>query len=847
MISELFFYGKLKNIEDVSVYEEDFVLFYLTIQLIEKKEFKKEDVENILEEFYGKNNIKNNGILRFCYQHFNSKDNVFFLSIQDDELRKYQKAIEFEKEIEQLTKIDKKQLYETIEKEILNNTLTFDEKLKKCIVYYYFDNEHLIRNKLKPVYKYYCIIKDYYKIFRVIDSKLDNIPELFNSVEIIDLKITEEQKSLLINNNIFTIKRIKSIPIESVICLFCNDIQGLIKEISKFAISKEKIVHNLVIKFDSLMKPDWNLVLQKRFPITSNIKSTLEEIGNELNLTRERVRQIERRATQKMVYSFQKEHKLIYYFYKDINKENKDYITIEDLLNYVEDEKLTRYLVIIINSNMTDLRYNSDIGIIYNNKEITIEEIIKEAEEQLKDIITIKEVNSFDVVKQYLIEENYKLYQNTVYKKKGVSPSYIYLNEIKENFINGYDTGSEQDYTRLVKIIQEKYGIIELSSIRSVYGMIERSDFVQIDKGRYKAKEYSAVIPERLLDEIINFIIKNSPVVAYIYVYENFKKQLNELGINNRFYLKGCIDDKLPSEFSTNRDFINTNSEETISFYDKMREIFKSFKGSFTIDDVKEKMPGLKQYTYESYAKEEEENGLIQMGRGSYIFIDKLQIIDKTKQELKEYIDDLFEKLETNVLSAKKIYSSLSIMNKELLNKLNITARFGDFELFSIIQNIFNDDYFFSRPLIGKEENFITTSYMILKEFALRQISFNYSDIKDYIYKMNLAGISSYTKFMDELSDEYVQINIDSMIRKEELHINQEQLNKIEEFMDLVLKSNELKTAEFDGYYFLPKISRVWNKYLLVGIIKTFFKEKYEVKNTTKFYDTTDFIIRRAD
>ena len=278
-----------------------------------------------------------------------------------------------------------------------------------------------------------------------------------------------------------------------------------------------------------------------------------------------------------------------------------------------------------------------------------------------------------------------------------------------------------------------------------------------------------------------------------------------------------------------------------------MRGIFKSFKWSFTIDYVREKMPGLKGYNYENYAKSEEENGLIQIGSKSYIYIEKLNITEQTKQELKEYIDDLFLKLDSNVLTSKKIYASLNIMNKNLYNKLNITARFGDFELFSIIQHLYKDNYYYSRPIISKEEEFTTTAYTLIKEYAKRLNVFSYNDIKRYVYKMNLGGLSSYLNFMDDLSDEYVQINKDSMIRKEELNLTREQLEKIEEFMDLLLKNKEIKTDDFDGYFMLPRLTRGWNKYLLIGIIKTFFREKYDIQNTTNFYDTTDFIIRRIN
>lgn len=847
MISEIFFYGKLKNAKNMIIYEDDFVLFYLNIQLIDSEEFDKEEVEKLLENFYGKNDIKNNGILKFCDQHFKSKGKNYALNISEEELKNYEITKEFEKGIDELISLDQNSLYEVLEKEIISKKISFVGKLKKSIIYYYGYSKLTLQKRTELLYKYFYNIKNYYKIYRIIDSKLENIPELFNSIEITELNFSEQHQSFLIFNNVFTIKNLKYVTIDALISIFCNDIQHFIDEISKYAINKEKIISNLSEKFKNIIKPEWDIILQKRYDINTNQKRTLADIGNELNLSRERVRQIERKTIQKLLYNKEEINRLIYCLYKDINKKNKEFITVKEFYKYLNDESLTKYLIIILYSEELDMRINEETNIIYNSQEITFEEIIKESEEQLGNIIIKTNVEGYDVIQKNIIKNNYRLYQDKVFVKKELNISHIYLNEIRENYIDGYDIGSEDDYNRLIKIINEKYGDIEVSSMHSIQGMIDRNDFIQIDRGKYKAREYAAIIPEKLVGEIIDFIIKNQPVIAYSLIYEKFKKQLEKLGIDNRFYLKGCIDEKLPREFSTNRDFINTDSDVNYTTYDVMREIFKSFDGLFTIEDIKGKMPGLKGYNYENYARLEEENGLIQVGSKSYIYIEKLGITEQTKQELKEYIDELFIKLDSNILTSKKIYASLNIMNKNLFNKLNITSRFGDFELFSIIQHLYKNEYYYSRPIISKEEEFTTTSYMLIKEYAKRLNIFSYSDIKRYIYKMNLGGLQSYLNFMDDLSEEYIQINKDSMIRKEELNLTKEQLQKIEEFMDLLLKNNQLKTDDFDGYFMLPKLKRGWNKYLLIGIIRAYFREKYDIQNTTNFYDTTDFVIRRIN
>ena len=201
--------------------------------------------------------------------------------------------------------------------------------------------------------------------------------------------------------------------------------------------------------------------------------------------------------------------------------------------------------------------------------------------------------------------------------------------------------------------------------------------------------------------------------------------------------------------------------------------------------------------------------------------------------------------MESKILTVQKIYANLSIMNRELLNKLHITARFGDFELFSIIKYLFKEDYYYSRPVISKEENFTTSSYLLIKEYVRKMDKFSYNDIKNYIYKMHIGGLYSYMNFMEDLSDEYVQINKDSMMKIEKFEISEDKLEKIKDFVDLLLKGKDFRTDNFDGYFMLPKLNKPWNKYLLIGIIRSYFKDEYEIENTSKFYDTTEFIVRR--
>lgn len=844
MISELFFYGKLKDVKDILIYEEDFVLFYLKMQLIKKNEFNKEDVEKILENFYGKEIIKNNGILKFCESHFVSRGKNYELNIQEEEMEFYNKTRKFQKEIVNYSNIDKIQLYNYLEKNVMDKTISFETKLEKFIIFNCYQNDLKLSEEYRLLYRYFNVLRDYYKMYRLIDYKLEKIPSLFDIIEISELNFKEDHMSFLIFNNIFTLKNLKQVPIDILICIFCDNIDDFIKSVNKYSISQKDIIKNLDEKFNKIIKNDWNKILEKRFSLTGN-NSTLADIGRELNLTRERVRQVEKKAIQKISDNMEDEQIIINCLYKNVNIEENLFITIEEFVKYICNDNVSRNLIISFSSDNSRIRYDEKYRIIYDATETNIDKIVENARDGLKGIISINEIDSYDKIQNHIIKNEYRVYQDKVLVKKSVNVSSIYMNEIEENFIDGYNIGSEKDYNKLLKIVTEKYGDIELSSMHSIQAMIDRNDFVQIDRGTYKARKYCVALPEKLLEEILEFIINNSPVIAYGMIFEKFKNKLEKLNINNRFYLKGLIDNKLPEDFNTGRDFINTNSSENMTTYDLMRTIFKSFDGEFTLDDIREKMPGLKGYNYENYVNMEENNGLIKIGSKTYIYFDKLGISEETIIELKQFIDNLFIKMDSTILTAKKIYANLNILDKTLFDKLHITAKLGDFELFSIIQFLYKSDYFYSRPIISLNEDFTTSSYLLIKEYVRRFDKFNFVDIKNYIYKMNIGGLYSYMAFMEDLSDEYVQISKDGMIKKDKFDISEENLFKIKELIDLILKTNDLKTEEFNGYFMLPKLDRPWNKYLLVGIVRSYYRDEYEIENTGKFYDQTDFIIRR--
>lgn len=205
---------------------------------------------------------------------------------------------------------------------------------------------------------------------------------------------------------------------------------------------------------------------------------------------------------------------------------------------------------------------------------------------------------------------------------------------------------------------------------------------------------------------------------------------------------------------------------------------------------------------------------------------------------------NLFETLNTKVMSSRKVFSRMMLTNKPLLDDLKIID--DQFSMFSLLKYLYGDKYYFSRPLVSLDKDGISSQESVVREYVSKLDKFNLKLIKSYQAKLSLRGLYSYLEFMEDMSDDYTQVNVDTMVKKELLGVTDNFIKEFGEMFSLIFSKSEIvDTRKFNGYMLLPSLEYKWNKYLLVGVIRTYFNDVYEVENTSKFYNYADFIIRK--
>ena len=841
MSNDVFFARRIDSYP--SFYIEERYLFFKCALFIGNHDVATlEQLTLYLDEIYGSVNQKN--LRKFIEEHFAVKArrvSTLYVTLKDDQWTCFKHLKRFQDSLASDVLKDKNTL--------ISELSSFIGKAPFMLMDYYSLRLALIKEEASYPLDYYDALffdmyLNYLERTRALSEALDKVSLDYNDFPVSYIIENRLILDIMFANGINFIKDLKNYSIDSLLLIFANHIDDVILNISSLHESFKSTYKNKIVEFFNLLSPLQKEVIFKRFGFGDEEKLTLEALGNQNNLSRERIRQIEAKALNILNEHGSKVKEMVTALYNYVNVEHNSFIEEASFISYIKDHYVAHCALLVMKVLDFKVHFDDELKIIFNKEELNEEELVKDTLHELGNSLGQEEISTLSNFKKNLIQFHYHEYQKGIYLKNGTSIKDLMLDLIDSLYPDGYKLGNNAQYAKLKEIFEKKYGKNnEIPSPHSIQGYLERASYCQIDKGTYRNRESCLTLDEELKDEIVNYILQSKPMVYYLSVFEHFKEPLTALGISNRYYLKGVLDPLLGSEFNTKRDYISIG-DVFVTSGESIIHAMQSYQGSFTFEELKERFIGIKDYTIYTLIYKEEQNGLICLAYNRFIYLKNVSIDLDAVEKLGNYIDELMNEMDTKIITSRKIYAKLATDHKELLDGLKIA--YDQYALFSLIKYYFKDKYFYSRPIISTENQGYRNAHTVIKNYVKTLDKFDFKTIKNYSAKLNMRGLYSYLSFMDEMSDDYVQVNMDTMVKKSRFSRQKEKINEVKKLLDLLfLNADSIDTNTFNGYFGLPSFDYPWNKYLLVGLVRTFFDKDYVVECTTNFYDDTDYIIKK--
>lgn len=225
-----------------------------------------------------------------------------------------------------------------------------------------------------------------------------------------------------------------------------------------------------------------------------------------------------------------------------------------------------------------------------------------------------------------------------------------------------------------------------------------------------------------------------------------------------------------------------------------------------------------------------------------YESIESINISPSLKDLIGDEIESLFNQLNDSVIVSSKLYAKMSFDYPDemrSLGKLN-----NESDLYILARCYYSGRYFFEDHFISKENSSCLTNDQIIIHHIYSQDDININKLNSFISKMHLKKPNNYLSLMIECSDDFVQVDIDRMIRKDKMDISEEHIQKIRnELYYYIASFGPIISKTYVGYPSLPSLKFQWNKYLLVGIIRSYLKNEFSIRYEGNTYKAMEYII----
>lgn len=355
--------------------------------------------------------------------------------------------------------------------------------------------------------------------------------------------------------------------------------------------------------------------------------ATLDEIGKNLGVTRERVRQIESKSV-KMFMKYINSAKKIFYFLHALT-DGKSLLTLNDAKNFLDaaDAEMFWFFAAKIDFLSRVLHFDKEINSFVFDDGIALDE-----NELIKNLPDVMEENIFEEAVTNLAREKNcyvdlikiklaKFYERSgkIFYRGRLTLTFKCAYVLKERFQNGYKIADETFYSRFVRYLREIFDEKASINQRALDAIISRVGFL-CDRGKYIHPDFVHISP-KIIERVKNFIDESDrTAIFYKEIFESLKNIFVDTQITNHYFLQGAIKFyELP--YILRKDYLTKSSEIDMG---KEFDNFVAERGEVSFQEIKENFISFKDFNIAFLVGRCSE--IIRVGDGSLIHASRLNL-----------------------------------------------------------------------------------------------------------------------------------------------------------------------------------------------------------------------------
>lgn len=577
---------------------------------------------------------------------------------------------------------------------------------------------------------------------------------------------------------------------------------------------------------------------------------TLEEIGKNLNLTRERIRQIEKKAISKILNSTQLHISFYFKYYaehaiaitidefaQDLDIKDKKFIAILKVLvdndsNIVFLDQIKRYIHI----SLVEV-YESKVDKIDFSKPLIPFEEIEYAFEDFSSRSVQKIIDLLFNERGYLKGKNLYI--------KGTANLLSRINYLFKYVIDGPLEMNEEGFQYISTLMNEYFPIPFESNKRAITTRIsEAQETILIDSSTYMYFNPELVSEEfiEMTNKLITEELKNAPYADPRKIFSNNKALMEQNRIISPVHFYSLVQIYLDDNFDTGRGntlYIFKNNAEKIGAEEILIKYLNKKNGMV----VEEK--ALEDLEWKPYKLEQllgRITSIIRVGNKQLKLVNEYKFTTEELKIVKDFMDEQLKK--GYVFTIDLLFATFS--NSVIENILNSRELLDEYSLMGFLKWLYPELRGFSKLLYFKDSPIQTLEQILEIEFPgiiTRSELLDFVDSKGYSEQMYYKIIGDLT-----LNKKFFYYSSTSFINSNQIGFTEQVKESLRDYLDKEFKDKTyVSVIALMGFtQKLPKISTSyeWSHSLIYELAATV---GYKQIDTTRDYRYNKLVLVKDD